>query len=318
MAAEIRDQFGLGSWWRISSAIEFDDDQLKLNISLDGKNEHKMIVITTKSSQIDEMFASAAESIFGVIDPYVVAATYLRKDQRKSIQLAGQIIASYPASDSIVAWAHVLKSVIRYNWQDYSGSVREAREAIKLNSRIPAAHINLALALLVQGNVEEAFEEYREAIWLNDYDAIAYNDLGNLLYGHGELRLAIDQVNKSIELDPNYSPAHNSLGAVLWNQGEEERNRGEKNASQEFSNATQEFRRAVASDPEDAMAHANLAVALAAQNELHSAIEEFEKAIKLNPNDSNARHQLLAALRRQAEINEEIKEFGAVIAIDPE
>jgi hypothetical protein len=38
IAAEIRDHFGFGNWWRISSAIELDNNKLTINISLDSNN----------------------------------------------------------------------------------------------------------------------------------------------------------------------------------------------------------------------------------------------------------------------------------------
>ena len=109
VAAEIRERFGLGNSWRVSSSIELVDDRLKLRISLNSNREHaKEIVIYKPLSQIDELFSSAAHDVFEVIDPYFIAAIYAQKDEIKSIELAKRIILADSPDNSNAAWAHIL------------------------------------------------------------------------------------------------------------------------------------------------------------------------------------------------------------------
>jgi hypothetical protein len=141
IAAEIRERFGLGDWWKVSSSIESADGKIRLNVCLEGASGHNGIPpISKNSNQIDELFSSAAQSIFEIIDPYIVAASYANKDQKTAIELARKIILASSKDNSSAAWAHVLMSYINLNRGNLSEAKKEAKTAIKLDNSIVAAH----------------------------------------------------------------------------------------------------------------------------------------------------------------------------------
>ena len=205
VATEIRNRFGFGNTWKISGSIESIDGRLRLNINLDGATEFKQFNLSLGSDQVDDLFSKAAENIFTVIDPYIVAASYTGNDPTKSITLAKDIILSYPKSNVNVAWAHILIGFIQNEKRDLPEAEKEAREAIAINNKIAVAHNNLGRTLFdyhSNNTVNEAFEEFREAIWINKNFAVPHYNLGLLLARQGERRMAMEEYNKAIQIDP--------------------------------------------------------------------------------------------------------------------
>jgi tetratricopeptide (TPR) repeat protein len=305
VAAEIRDRFGFGNSWRVSSSIESIGDNLTLSVSLDGQKEHRGFDVNGKLYEINVLFSSAAESIFGIIDRYVLAASYLDRNMGKSAALAREIILSHPKNDSNVAWAHVLMSYIQHRSSNKSEAAKEVRAAITIDNNIAVAHNNLAMVFLDEGENEKAFEELREAIWLNNSYATAYNNLGNLLEREGERRLAIEAFNRAIQLDPNNSNAHDSLGSIFLTEGQ-------------YDAALEEFAKAIASDFGNSFAHANLAEAYASRDKLDAAIEEYNRAIIIDPRFAEAHFRLGRLLEKKGKLSAARDEYDESVAIDPD
>jgi hypothetical protein len=136
IAAEIRARLGVENTAIVSGSIESVGDRLKLDINLDYKGNHKRIVVFRSFAEFDELLPSAASGIFSVIDPYVVAASFAQKDRKKSIELARQIISTYPSHDEKVARAHILISSLQLDSGAPDEAEREAAKAIKLKPDI--------------------------------------------------------------------------------------------------------------------------------------------------------------------------------------
>jgi tetratricopeptide (TPR) repeat protein len=302
IAAQIRAHFGVGNWWKVSGNIESDGDNLTLDISLEGEKEYKKIIVSESIHSVGELFSSAALSIYQVIDPYVVAASFMDKNPEKSIELAHQIIAMYPASDVNVAWAHILVSAVS---QDPHEEVREAAAAIALQPNILAAHLDLGLALGEQGETEAATEEFKKAMAIDPRSGDAYVDFGSVLLQQRKAAAAIDQFNKAIAVDPRNADAYTYLGLALLQQ-------------RKVDEAIDQFNRALAADPRNVDAHVGLGSALRQQGKADAAIDEFNKAVAIDPKNADAHYNLGTEFQAQRNLDTAIEEFDKVIAVDPE
>jgi serine/threonine-protein kinase len=103
--------------------------------------------------------------------------------------------------------------------KDYAGAVAEFREALRLEPDFPNAHDNLGVALIRQGNVEEAIAEHREAIRLEPDFPYAHNHIGWALCVQGKLEEGIAEFREALRLKPDFPFAHNNLGKTLRAQG---------------------------------------------------------------------------------------------------
>ena len=137
IAAEIRTRLGVENTAIVSGSIESVGDRLKLDINLDYKGSHKKIVVFGSFAEFDELLPSAASGIFSVIDPYVVAASFAQKDRRKSIELARQIISTYPPHDEKVARAHILISSLQLDFRCARRGGARSNKGYQPKSRYP-------------------------------------------------------------------------------------------------------------------------------------------------------------------------------------
>jgi tetratricopeptide (TPR) repeat protein len=175
IAATIQSILSLDNWWRVSGYVDTNSDQLRLNISLDRANEYKTIVIIKSNNAIDELFSSAAQSIYEVIDPYVVVMSLATKDPTEAMGLAHHIIGANPPRDIRVAWARILIGIIQNRQGKLDAAIEEYKEVITIDPQFAYAHVLLGDALKLQGNLDAAIGEYRRAIAIEPNNP-AYED----------------------------------------------------------------------------------------------------------------------------------------------
>lgn len=147
IAAQIQSIIGLDTWWRASGYVETNNNQLALNISLDRASEYKRIAINKTYSEIDELFSSAARSIYEVIDPYVAVMSLAANDPTRAIELARQIIATNPPRDINVALAHILIGIIQKGQGKLDAAINEYRRALAIEPNNAAYNDALERAL---------------------------------------------------------------------------------------------------------------------------------------------------------------------------
>jgi tetratricopeptide (TPR) repeat protein len=101
-------------------------------------------------------------------------------------------------------------------------------------------------------------------------NSVAWFKLGNRLKALGEPEKALACYQSAVDLLPDYGAALCNRGAVLLELGR-------------VDEAIQNLRLAVASDPTDALAHYNLALAFEISQQKDYAMETYRKAIELRP-----------------------------------
>ena len=92
-------------------------------------------------------------------------------------------------------------------------------KAIKLDSKLARAHVNLGNALFRKGRKDEAIARYHNAIALDPKYAAPHHNLGRALYGKGQVDEAIACYHKAIALDPKDANAHGALGLAFLGKG---------------------------------------------------------------------------------------------------
>ncbi|MDQ6656093.1 MAG: tetratricopeptide repeat protein, partial [Verrucomicrobiota bacterium] len=82
------------------------------------------------------------------------------------------------------------------------------------------AQVNLGLALLDQGRVDDASSHYAEAIKINPRYGQAYAAMAVVHFLHSDISGANDLLQRAVEFDPANADAHYNLGATLSATGD--------------------------------------------------------------------------------------------------
>ncbi len=138
--------------------------------------------------------------------------------------------------------------------------------------RYPEVHMNLGLALLDQGKLDEAATSYQKALALRPNDVEALLNLGNILGDLGKAEEAIGCYGKTLVLRPDFAEAHNSLGATLSGMGR-------------LDEAVASYRRALEISPDFVMALNNLASAMLAQGKPAAALGVAKRSLQIEEAD---------------------------------
>ena len=141
------------------------------------------------------------------------------------------------------------------------------QKALELDPNCASAHSNLAVALVQEGNLEEAESHYRKAL-PGRPTAETHNGLGYVLARRGRTDEAIAEFRKAIELNPKFTPAYNNLADALVKQGN-------------LDEAAASYRRSLAEKPSAAVYKA-LGAVLRQQGKDDEAAEQFARAQALD------------------------------------
>jgi tetratricopeptide (TPR) repeat protein len=90
------------------------------------------------------------------------------------------------------------------------------------------------------------------------------------------------------------------------------------NANGQFDEASAIARQAIALDPQDAVAHDSLGVTLKNRGLLNEAIDSFRAAIALDPQDASLHGHLGDALEKTGQVDEAIVCYHQAVALDPQ
>jgi tetratricopeptide (TPR) repeat protein len=268
-ADRIRKLLSIGNRWKISGVITTVDGHYALYLSIDNGIDFNTKEISIDDTHINKIFGIAAQDIFEVTDPLILAASLQETDKDKSLELANNIIEEYPKVNPIVEYAYVLRGNIFLTTNKIDLGILEYQNAIALNPKNSVAHMDICAALAAQGaGLMPPFK-------LDD----------------SKLDKAILECQSAIDLDPTTIGAYSNLALILKSQGKQ----GE---------ALEKYREAVARNPKNAFVHFYLGSALADQDKLDEAVAELQKAIALDPHRAAFHQNLGNVLQKQHKIDE--------------
>lgn len=162
------------------------------------------------------------------------------------------------------------------------------RRALALQPDFPEAHINLAIALAAQDDLEGAAGHYREALRLrSDYPEGHYN-YALLLQSIGEAQAAGEHFRAALDARPDYVDAHHAYANLLKFDGE-------------LAEAENHYREALRLRPENAEALNNYAILMEDRGDPDRAANYYLDALKARPNYPEAHYNYAIHLERQGE-----------------
>jgi tetratricopeptide (TPR) repeat protein len=241
----------------------------------------------------------------GLFIAIVWTAAYLLRDLSRA-----RIALPAVAAAIILIFAAIAHAQVRY-WKD---SVSLFQHAVAVTSNNKFAHLKLGDGLLERGDYEAAEREYRSAEGFKPA-ANVYRGLALALSGQGKLAAAAEAAKRATEANPNSFDAWANLGYIQLARGNAAQAQDSLTRSLllksdpavsahlfmargQLQEASEQFRQAVASHPDDAGVHNDLAAVLARVGEDQRALDEYEIALRLNPNLYDARMNFGALLSR--------------------
>ncbi len=140
---------------------------------------------------------------------------------------------------------------------------------------------DVALLLVVSGNLERAAAHFARTLLLEPDSPAAHYNLGNTLLGLARWESAAEYFTSALALKPDYGLAHAGLGLVRQGQGRME-------------DAIRHFENALRFDPQDADTHYYLATALRVLGRRQEAAAHYRDALRIDPTHAAARAGLAA------------------------
>ena len=171
-------------------------------------------------------------------------------------------------------WTSVVNQTLGFVFQesnnDLDAAISSYQSAYLLTPEDMDIYINLGSAFYDKEDVENALAVYRNALELDPTNARIHCNLGFLHWGRGDLNEAINEYELAIKYDPNYDIAYNNLGVInLDDLGM-------------VSKSIELFKKSVACNPNYALAHFNLARAIAITGDKVEAAKIFQVAQDVN------------------------------------
>jgi tetratricopeptide (TPR) repeat protein len=143
--------------------------------------------------------------------------------------------------------------------------------AIAVTENNPIMHNNFALAIQLQGRIDEAISHYRQILQTNPKFVPAHNNLALALQSQGKFDEAIGHYRQVLQFAPHSVHAHNNLGLALQSEGR-------------LDEAISHYLRALELRPKHPNAHRNLALAYVQQGKIDQAVMHFSEALRARPN----------------------------------
>lgn len=185
-----------------------------------------------------------------------------------------------------------------YNKFGDSASAREAfKRAVRLKPDFGIAQLNLAQALIAAGESDGAIGHLDQAIRLlgrTDDAADAHYLRAKIYSAHNDSKQAAAELQQAVAIRPKFAEAWSDLGQA-------------RRALVDDAGAIAAFEKAVAANPEGAIAQYRLGAEYLRQNKPHAAIEHLEAAYRLNPTDQSTLNALQMALRQDGRPEEATK-----------
>jgi tetratricopeptide (TPR) repeat protein len=212
----------------------------------------------------------------------------------------GPVLAAL-ATASLLALAAGASAQVRV-WRD---SVTLFEHALRVTERNALAHINLGIAYLNRGRLDDAERELEKAIEVHPGAAEAHAGLGAVRAAEGRPAEALESYRAALRLDPGSSATHREMAGLLL-------------ASGDASQALVHFREASALAPRDGDALVDLAVGLSREGRHDEADRKFEEATHLPVDMARLYQNWGAVLMERGEIEDAAKHFEKALALRPE
>ncbi len=111
-----------------------------------------------------------------------------------------------------LAAAYINRSVIQLAFENYAAARADSEAAIRVQSNLPQAHINLGIALSAQKHSKEAGQAFTDALALNpSHPEIVYFDRAMAREDGGDMKGAYLDYRKAAQLAPTWDTPKQQL-----------------------------------------------------------------------------------------------------------
>lgn len=233
-----------------------------------------------------------AQSVTAAIEPQLVAAEYVRSQNRSSADLSAWEITT-----------RALSHFGRMTKTESDKTIRLLRKAVQDYPDYGPIHSLLAFALLVSGHVgwipesedyQYAAELAERALELDGDDPWAHLALGYLAFVKRQTGESVREYMRALDLNPNFAIAYGYLGWALVFDGQ----------SEEAIRYFQQALRMSPNDPVKAFFYSGTGVAHYYGRRYDEAVEWIRKAIRERPGFSAAHRILCASLAQSGKEKE--------------
>lgn len=181
---------------------------------------------------------------------------------------------------------------------------RRLKEAVRIDPGAAEAHAALGELYSKQQRHDEALEAFRAALRLDPESGQTHADLGRMMLDQGDVNQALLQLREAVNLEPKNPHALTNLGVALIQQGR-------------FDEAIEHFRRAIDVEPDLAEAHNNWGVALVSQGKDDDAVEHFRRALASQPNYVEAYYGLGLVAAGQKDFETAANHYREAVSLAP-
>lgn len=202
------------------------------------------------------------------------------------------------------ALAHINLGVAYLNRGRLDEAARELEEAIRIHPGSAEAHSALAAVRTRQEKPEEALELFRAALRLDPSSSQTHREMGSLLLKLGDSTQALVHFREASALSPRDGDILSELASTLAEEGR-------------FEEAMARFQEASGRASEPARLHRNWGAALLRRGDMAAAAEHLREAVRLDPEDEDAHYNLGLALANQNRLDDAYGYFEKVLAMNP-
>jgi tetratricopeptide (TPR) repeat protein len=135
----------------------------------------------------------------------------------QSLELILRLIKTAPNSP----WVPLAFAQINEDQRQYDSAIAQYRQALKLDPRLPGAHLSLGRVLLLSSNTaeatDEALQEFKTELEIDPQNAGAEYEIGEIYRKRAQLNEALEHFLRATELEPDLEDAQIALARTLIN-----------------------------------------------------------------------------------------------------
>ncbi len=234
-------------------------------------------------------------------DPVFIASSALAIGH---LSEASDAIAKALETDPQNSDAHALNSIVALASNDIGSALKEAGEAVRLNSSSATGYIALSYAHQAQFDLDGALEAIESAIARDPENAYAWSRRSELQASFGNIEEALASARKAAEVNPGISRTQSVLGFAYLNR-------------METGKAQEAFMKAINLDPADPMPRLGLGLVKIGEGHLAAGRGEIDVAVGLDPNQSILRSYLGKGYYEEKRSPLDEQQFSIARDLDP-
>ena len=286
-----------------SAASYLSQNDARLLFGLGSSEVAERVVVSWPSGIRQELLAVRGGQVLKVVEPADSA-------QQKNVATV-PIIAEADDEDGgelVRFWQEapmILPTKTQAALPPLARSLAELRATAESRSELPAAHIDLAGALLRERLYSEAESSYHRALSIGEDSALAWVGLGRLYADQGDLGRAIEALDKAIAIDGALAEPHYLLGNIRLRQ-------------QRLEMAVLSYESAITLQSDYLQAYFNLGGLHARQTDYGPAADVLRRGLAAMPRAVELMFQLARVYFAQAQYDQALNQLTEVVAVEPD